>query len=124
MKYLHPDMLDGGLLAIKAAAVKLLLISNYTAGDSYATVIAAKLAEVTVASTDFTISASGQNRQIVSATKTATLTAGTNATTAHFAFTDGASRVLWVTDETSDQVLVTGNTVNFPTLQVVSNQPT
>ena len=123
-KFAHQDVLDGGLLAIKNGATKLLLISGYTAGDSYATVVAAKLAEVAMAATDFTISSSGANRQVTSATKSATLTAGTAATTAHFAFTDGSAKVLWVTDETSDQPLTSGNTVNFPALVYSSNQPT
>jgi hypothetical protein len=32
--------------------------------------------------------------------------------------------VLWVTDETSDQAITSGNTVNFPQLTYTSNQPT
>jgi hypothetical protein len=124
MKFAHQDVLDGGLLAIKNGATKLLLISGYTAGDSYATVVAAKLAEATMTAADFTISSSGANRQVTSATKSATLTGSTAAATAHFAFTDGSAKVLWVTDETSDQPLTSGNTVNFPALVYSSNQPT
>lgn len=123
-KFAHQDVLDGGLLAIKNGATKLLLISAYTPGDSYATVVAAKLAEATMTAADFTISSSGANRQVTSATKSATLTAGTAGATAHFAFTDGSGKVLWVTDETSDQPLTQGNTVNFPALVYTSNQPT
>jgi hypothetical protein len=42
----------------------------------------------------------------------------------HIAFTDGSAKVLWVTDETSNQVVTSGNTVNFPALSYTSNQPT
>jgi hypothetical protein len=42
----------------------------------------------------------------------------------HFAFTDGSANVLWVTDETSNQAITSGNTVNFPQLTYTCNQPT
>ncbi len=45
----------------------------------------------------------------------------------HIAFTDGtttATNVIWVTDETSNQPITSGNTINFPTITYTSNQPT
>lgn len=42
----------------------------------------------------------------------------------HIAFTDNTSKVLWVTEETSKQVITSGNTVNFPQLTLTINQPT
>ena len=76
MKYLHPDILDGGLLAIKNTAVKMLLIKSYAFGDSYAAVNAAKLAEVNTTSTDFIITSSGNNRVLTTASgKSATASA-------------------------------------------------
>lgn len=42
----------------------------------------------------------------------------------HFAFTDGSANVYWVTDETSNQAILAGNTINFPVLTYTSNQPT
>lgn len=125
-KWAHQDILDGGLNAMKATAVRMMLISAYTAGDSYATVTGNKLAEVTMASADFTISSSGNNRQCVSASgKTGTASAGAVAgSNLHIAFTDGSSKVLYVTDETSDQAITIGNPVNFPPITYTSNQPT
>lgn len=124
-KFVHADVLDGGLNAIKTAATKMYLISGYTDGDSYATVIAAALnAGVTMASTDFTLGSSGNNRTLTSATKTGAATASAATPDLHIAFTDGSAKVLWVTDETSDQAITSGNTINFPACVYTSNQPT
>lgn len=125
-KWAHQDVLDGGLNAIKNSVIRMMLISAYTAGDSYATVTGNKLAEVTMAATDFTISSSGNNRQCASASgKTATASAGATAgSNLHIAFTDGASKVLFVTDETTDQAITIGNTVTFPAITYTNSQPT
>jgi hypothetical protein len=124
-KYAHADVLDGGLNAIKNNATKMLLISAYTAGDSYATVTGNKLAEVTMASGDFTLSSSGSNRLLTTASgKSANATAGASGSNLHIAFTDGSAKVLWVTDETTDQAITSGNPVDFPQLTYTSNQPT
>ena len=125
-KFCSSNMLDQGPNYLKTAGTKFLLIKNYTFGDSYATVVANKLAEVTVTSTDYTLSSSGNNRQVAlptgkSATATATSVGGDNL---HFAITNGSSEVIYVTDETTDQVVTTGNTVNFPSLTYTANQPT
>lgn len=124
-KWVHADVLDDGLNAIKSGASKMLLISAYAAGDSYATVVGNKLAEVAMASGDYTLSSSGSNRVLTTASgKSATASASSATPNLHIAFTDGASKVLWVTDETSDQAITSGNTVNFPQLTYTSNQPT
>jgi hypothetical protein len=125
-KYLHADVLDNGLNHIKNNATKMLLISAYSAGDSYATVTGNKLAEVTMASGDFTLSSSGSNRLVTTASgKSAAATATIGGTPdLHIAFTDGSGKVLWVTDETSNQPITTGNTINFPSVTHTSNQPT
>ena len=41
----------------------------------------------------------------------------------HYVFTDGSARVLFVTDETTNQVITGGNPVNFPQLEYLSGQP-
>lgn len=41
----------------------------------------------------------------------------------HIAFTDGTANVIWVTDETSNQAITSGNVINFPSLVYTSNQP-
>lgn len=124
-KYAHPDALDGGLLFLKNNITKMLLVSNYTLGDSYATVQAAKLTEVTMTSTDFTLASSGNNRTLTVATgKTSTLTAAATGSDAHIAFTDGTARVLWVTDETSNPTGSIGSLVTFSGPVFTTQQPT
>lgn len=125
-KYASANMLDQGPNYLKTSGTKMLLIKNYAFGDSYATVTGNKLAEATVASTDYTASSSGNNRQLAlptgkSAAATASSVGGDNL---HIAFTNGTAEVIYVTDETSDQVVTSGNTVNFPSLTYTSNQPT
>lgn len=123
MKFSHADALDGVLLAVKNNATKMLLISSYTAGDSYAAVQAAKLGEVTMTAADYTLSSSGNNRVLtVAAGKTATLTAAATGSDAHIAFCD-ATRVLWVTDETSNPTGAIGATATFPGPTYTSTQP-
>lgn len=41
----------------------------------------------------------------------------------HIAFTDNVSKVLFVTDETSNQAVTSGNAVNFPSFAYTSVQP-
>ncbi len=196
-KWVHSDVLDGGLNAIKNGAIRMLLIKAYTAADSYATVTGNKIAEATMASTDFVITTSGSNRTLTTAadkvgTSTAasaqydsgTATGGTTSTLAdtskswttnvhagravkitsgtgagqrgrifsntgtvltidtawasspdatsvyritddlHLAFTDNSAKVLWVTDETSEQVVESGNPIAFPQVATTAFQPT
>jgi hypothetical protein len=124
-KFAHADVLDGGPALIKSAATKMLLISAYTAGDSYAAVVAAKLAEVTMTSADYTHSSSGNNRVLtVASGKTALLTVAATGTDSHVAFTDGTSRVLWVTDDTTNGSGSIGATATFGGPTYTANQPT
>lgn len=124
-KWAHADTLDGGLASIKANATKMLLISAYAAGDSYATVTGNKLAEVTMASGDYTIASAGANRALTTAAKTATATAAAPGTPdLHVAFTDGSAKVLWVTDETSNIAIAIGQSIPFPAATYNSGQPT
>lgn len=124
-KWVHSDTLDGGLTSLKTNAVRMILISAYSAADSYATVLAAALATATISSADLIISSSGSNRVLTTASKSATASATAGGTPdLHIAFTDGSSKVLWVTDETSNQPITSGNAVNFPALTYTANQPT
>lgn len=122
-KFAHSDVLDGGPLVIKNSATKMLLISGYTLGDSYANVQAAKLAEVTMTSSDFGLSGSSNRTLTVASGKTAALTAAATGSDAHVAFTDGVSRVLWVTDETGNPTASIGATYNFAAPTYTSAQP-
>lgn len=124
-KWAHQDVLDGGLNAIKTSATKQLLLKAYAAGDSYATVLANALSEAAMASGDFTLSSNGSNRVLTTAAgKSANATADSGVgPDLHIAFTDGAAKVLYVTDETSNRVVITGDPCNFPVLTYTANQP-
>ena len=125
-KWVRSGVLDNGLNDIKNNATRMLLISAYTAGDSYATVFANRLAEATMVNGDFVLSSSSSNRVLTTAagkSATASATAG-GSPDLHIEFTDGTANVIWVTDETSNQPITSGNTVNLPQLTYTSNQPT
>jgi hypothetical protein len=125
-KYAHPDVLDNGPNYIKTNCNKMALISAYTFGNSYSTVNAAILAEVTMASGDFTNGSSGNDRTLTTASgKTdASANASGGSASNHLAFVDTVnSKVLWVTEETSGQAVTAGNPVNFPSLVYTSKQP-
>lgn len=123
-KWAHFDVLDQGPNLIKTAATKWLLISAYTFNDSYATVVANKLVEVNVSSSDFAFATSTYNRTLTTATKSGTATAAAGGTPdLHYAFTDGVSRVLWVTDDTTNVPVSIGMTWNFPAIVWTSQQP-
>lgn len=125
-KYAHADVLDNGLNQIKNNAIRMLLLKAYTAADSYATVTGNSICSVTMTGTDYTLSGSDNAPRVLTvAAKTGTASANSGATpNLHIAFTDNVSKVLWVTDETSDQVVTSGNTINFPSLTYTSSQPT
>jgi hypothetical protein len=125
-KWVRSGVLDDGLNDIKTVATAMVLLKAYTAGDSYATVAGNIIASVTMASGDYTLANSGSNRTLTTASgKSATASANSGASpNLHIGFTDGTANVIWVTDETSDQVVTSGNTVNFPQLVYTNNQPT
>jgi hypothetical protein len=126
-KFVHSDVLDNGLNAIKTNCNKVAALLAYTAGDSYATVNGAGniLADAAMTSTDFTLASSGNNRTLTSAAGKQDAAANADGDPTHIAFLDTAnSKVLWVTDETSAQSIATGNPVTFPSLVYTSNQPT
>ena len=123
-KWAHADVLDNGINYIKTNCNKVAVISAYTAGDSYATVNAAILAEATMASGDFTLGTSGSNRTLTTASGKQDTSANATGTASHIAFVDTAnSKVLWVTEETSGQTIVLGNPVTFPSLVYTAKQP-
>jgi enoyl reductase-like protein len=127
-KWVNSDVLDLGLTEIKTDANSMRLLSAYTAGDTYSTVNTNSIAAVAMTGTDYTLGTGGSSsRTLTTASgKSATASASSGGTpNLHIAFVDTAtSRVLWVTDETSDQVVTSGNTVNFPALVYTASQPT
>lgn len=127
-KWVNSAVLDDGLNSIKTNATTMWLLSTYAAGDSYATVNTNKLnAGVTMTSGDYTLGTSGSNRTLtVTAGKTDTATATASGTPdLHIAFVKTAtSTVYWVTDETSNQPVTSGNTISFPGPVYTAQQPT
>lgn len=124
-KWAHPDTLDGGLASLKNNTNRIVLISAYAKGDSYATVMGNKLAEAAMTPADFVLSTVGDgNRRVTSAAKSSTATATVVGADLGFAWVDTASqRVLYVTDESTDMPVTSGNGINFPALSYTSNQP-
>jgi hypothetical protein len=124
-KYAHPDVLDNGISYIKTNANKIAVVSAYTFGDTYSTVNGNILAEATMTSTDYTLGTSGNDRTLTSAAGKSDTSANATGTASHIAFLDTLnSKVLWVTEETSNQQIQSGNQVNFPSLVYTSKQPT
>lgn len=124
-KYAHSEMLDGGLNALKNNAIKMLLIKAYAAGDPYATVTANAIASVDMVPADFVISgADAQARVVTVAAKSGPASSSSLETDdLHVALTDGIDTVLMVTDELSNQVITSGNPVDFPSFTYTSGQP-
>jgi hypothetical protein len=128
-KWVHSDVLDDGLNAIKNNANKQILLKAYAAADSYATVNGTNnIAEVAMASGDYTLGNGASSSRTLTTTAKTGLTASANSGATpdlHLAFVDTVnSKVLWVTNETSDQVVASGNTVNLPSVVYTSSQPT
>jgi hypothetical protein len=127
-KYAHADLLDGGLDYLVANADKMILLKTYADADNYTAVNTTNnICEVAMTSGDFALGgADNADRTCTSATKSATASDDSGgAPSLHIAFVDsGASKVLLVTDETTDAVVTTGNTVNFPAVVYTAFQPT
>jgi len=125
-RFAHPDVLDNGLAFIRTTCNRQALISSYAVNDAYATVFGRILADVAMAPANFTIGSSGNDRTLT--TQAGLQDTAANATgggvTNHIAFLDTVgSRVLWVTEETSGQVVTINNPVTFPSLVYTSRQP-
>lgn len=126
-KWVDPDVLDLGINRIKTNANVLHLIKAYAPGDSYATVVGNSVGNVAMASGDYTLGngASSARTLTTAAGKTSNATANSGAAPAlHLAFVDSInSKVLWVTDETTDQVITSGNPLQYPSVIYTSSQP-
>lgn len=126
-KFSHADVLDNGPAYLKANATHMYLIKAYTAADSFATVSGNKLGQVAVSSADYALSSSGNNRLCTVGAKTITAASASSVSgdNLHVAHVDATnSKVLAVTDETTDQVITAGNPVDLPTHAYGANQPT
>ena len=125
--YAHADVLENGPAYAKANATKIMLVSTYAFGDSYATVVANKISEAAVTTANWTWSASGNDRVL---TSTDNLTGSVAAASAagpsnHYAVVDATnSKVLYVTEEGSDQPITSGNPITLKSVVIKATQPT
>lgn len=117
-RYAHADVLDNGPQYLKTNCNKAILISAYS--STYATVNGAnKVAEAALVTGDFSIAGADGAARVLTATLTGK--SGGNAlqnvvdgTGMHIAFVDTVnSKVLFVTEESSDQAITNGNPVQF-----------
>lgn len=129
-RYAHVNMLDQGPKYLKDNCDKVILINAYS--SVYATVNGAnKVAEATLVTGDFAIAGADGAARVLTATLTGksmgnALMTVADGTGMHLAFVKtGTSEVIYVTEESSDQAITSGNPVQLnsnPTY--TSNQPT
>lgn len=132
-KFANTLLLDGGSDLIRtragtASRVKMHVIKAYTAGDSYATVVTTNsCGSVDMVAGDF-VQSGGATAARTTTVGAKAITLGANSGAGpnlHIAIVDSVSSdVLLVTDETSDQVLTSGNTFNVPAWTYAVGQPT
>ena len=129
-RYAHTDLLDNGLAYLKANCNKVVLTSQYDSTYTGCNTTY-KVAEATLVTGDFAIAGAAGAARTLTATLTGksggnALMAVANGANMHIAFLDTVNtKVLYVTEESSDQAITAGNPVQFnsnPTY--VSNQPT
>lgn len=131
MKEFNPLVYDNGLNEIVSNANALWLVKNPVAGDAinnqFAALDAKRVASVTLAGGDKVLGAHlTGGRKVTTAAKSdneadASSVGGDDL---HFALVDTVnSRVLAITDETTDQVITVSNQVNLPSLEWRMLQP-
>lgn len=112
------------LLTTVKGANKIWLIDTYSIGDSRATIFSNRCAEAVITTGDFTGPVSeGNDQKLTFDGITGTATKNSVNTNFHIALVDD-NYVLAITDETSDQVITSGNPVAFPIFDMYSRQPT
>lgn len=120
-----PEYIRG--LAATAGRIKQHVVRAYAAGDSYATVLSNSVAVYDMAQADLVMSSSGSNRRMSVAAKSGNnATANSGATPdLHLVLVDSTSlAALLATDETTNQVITSGNPVNIGGWTYDVNQPT
>jgi hypothetical protein len=124
-RYEHPDVMDNGLAYIRNNCNSMVVISSYTFGDSYATVVAAVLASVAMSPSDMVLSTSGNNRRLTVAGKTdLSADASGGGANSHVALLDTvAGKVLYVTEEDAAQAIVATNAVAIAGFIITRTQP-
>ena len=124
-KWLGHDVMDNGLTYFGVAATAVHVIDGYVFGESYAAVVARSVGAISVSTGDFSIDTVVNDRRLTMATKTIPAASNDSSGDLHVAVVDaGTSEVLGVWEETSDQVITTGNPIQIPPIVAVFNQPT
>lgn len=125
MKAFHTDVYDKGLNNVKSSCNKIIITNGVPNVNDYGATVAMKVAEVSVSSGDFTISANGSGRKISHPAVQGSVTSTTDGSAdLHIAYLDTTgSRVLIVTDEQTNQALYQGNPLTFPSLDFGFNGP-
>jgi hypothetical protein len=124
MKYIHPDVLDSGLLHLRANAVRALLLPDYSAGMTYAQAATSALGSATISSLNFALSDDGTGRKIVfNGADILAMKSHVAGTVMHVALTDGIGRLLLVDAETSGAPIVVGKTYSIPAITYAVQQP-
>lgn len=129
-RFAHADFLDNGIAYLKANCNKVVLTSQYD--TTYAGCNATyKVAEATLVTGDFALSGVAGGARTLTCTLTGksagnALLAVVDGTNMHIAYLDTVnSKVLYVTEESSNQAITLGNPVQLNSnLTYVSNQPT
>ncbi len=125
--FAHADVLENGPAYVKANATKIMLVSTYAFGDSYATVVANKISEAAVTTANWTWSASGNDRVLTSTDDLpgSFAAASADGTTTQYVVLDATnSKVLYATEEGSDQSITLGNPIMLNSVVITATQPT
>lgn len=125
-KYAHADVLDGGPDYFMANVTKIVILSSYTLADNYTTVnVTNNVGEVASTSGDYSLSGGDGAARVMTTTAKNGVTATANAPGTpdlHVAYLSG-SQVLLVTDELTNQAIVSGNDYNIPSTTYTLPQP-
>ena len=124
-QYLHPDVYDDGLKVISENAGMSIVVtagapaSRAEALDPVGTGTGKRVSDViALPASDATLGAATGGRKVAIASKTGEVAVGTaGSENLHLAIYDG-TRLLAVTDETSDQQLTLGNPITLPTFDI------
>lgn len=127
-KWLDPHVMDNGLTELTlASAERIMVVDDYALGESYAALTGSHdLGASALGENQFVLSSNGNNRVATCASPpSVTATGNTSIQDLHIAILDDSNtRILAVFEETSDQAISTGNTINIPSLSVEIQQPT
>lgn len=116
--------LDALLNEIKNNAVTVRLLDDYSQADNFSTVNTNTIAQTAINPSSFTGPvANGSHRRMTFDGASATATSNSTVGDLHIALCS-ADTVYAVTDETSDQPITSGNSVNIPAFYLQSSQPT